>query len=182
MLSHWKESMTNLDSKLKSRDITLSTKVRLIKAMVFLVVMYGCESWPQRKLSTKGLMLLNCAVGKDSWEPLGQQGDPTSPSKGRSVLGVHWSDWCWSWNSKTVATSGKELTHWKRSWSWEGLGARGEGDNRGWDGWMASQTWTWVWSLGDGDGQGGLACWCPWVRKESDTTEGLKWTKWNWRF
>ena len=64
----------------------------------------------------------------------------------RSVLGVHWRDWCWSWNSNTLATSHEELTHWKRPWCWEGLGAGGEGDDRGWDGWMASPTrWTWVW-------------------------------------
>ena len=58
--------MTNLDSILKSRDITLPTKVRLVKAMVFPVVMYGCESWTVKKLSTKELMLLNCGVGEDS--------------------------------------------------------------------------------------------------------------------
>ena len=51
-----------------------------------------------------------------------------------------------SWNSSTLATSCEELTHWKRLWCWEGLGAGGEGDDRGWDGWMASPTWwTWVW-------------------------------------
>ena len=58
--------MTNLDSILKSRDITLSKKVHLVKAMVFPVVMYGCESWTIRKLSAEELMLLNCGVGKDS--------------------------------------------------------------------------------------------------------------------
>ena len=58
--------MTNLDNILKSRDITLSAKVHLVKAMVFPVVMYGCESWTIRKLSTKILMLLNCGVGEDS--------------------------------------------------------------------------------------------------------------------
>ena len=64
----------------------------------------------------------------------------------RSVLGVHCKDWCWSWNSSTLANSCKELTHWKRPWCWEGLGAGGEGDDRGWDGWMASLTrWTGVW-------------------------------------
>ena len=58
----------------------------------------------------------------------------------------HWKDWCWSWNSNTLATSCEELTHWKRPWYWEGLGEGGEGDNRGWDGWMASLTQrTWVW-------------------------------------
>ena len=58
--------MTNLDSILKSRDITLLTKVCLVKAMVFSGVMYGCESWTIKKLSTKELMLLKCGVGEDS--------------------------------------------------------------------------------------------------------------------
>ena len=134
--------MTNLDSIFKSRDITLPIKVRLVKAMVFPVVMYGL--W--RKLSAEELMLLSCGVGEDSWESLGLQGDPTSPFWRRSVLGVHWKDWCWSWNSNTLATWCKELTHLKRPWCWKRLGAGGEGDDRGWDGWMASPTrWMWVW-------------------------------------
>ena len=58
--------MTNLDSILKSRDITLPTKVRLIKAIVFSVVLYGCESWTVKKVSAEELMLLNCGVGEDS--------------------------------------------------------------------------------------------------------------------
>ena len=91
-------------------------------------------------------MLLNCGVGEDSWESLGLERDPTSPSSRRSVLGVHWKDWCWSWNSNILATSCEELTHWKRPWCWERLRAGGEGVDRGWDGWMASLTWwTWVW-------------------------------------
>ena len=71
--------MTNLDSILKSRDISLPTKVHLVKAMVFPVIMYGCESWTIKKLSAEELMLLNCGVGEDSWESLGLQGDPPSP-------------------------------------------------------------------------------------------------------
>ena len=99
-----------------------------------------------RKLSAKELMLLNCGVREDSWVSLGLQGDPTSPFWRRSTLGFLWKDWCWSWNSSTLATSCEELTHWKRLWCWEGLEAGGEGDDRGWDGWMASRTqWTWVW-------------------------------------
>ena len=122
-----------------------------------------------RKLSTKELMPLNCGVGEDSWESLGLQGDPTSPFWRRSALGFLffyfifklyiivlvlpnikmgflWREWCWSWNSSTLATSCEELTHWKRLWFWVGLGAGGEGDDRGWDGWMASLTrWIWVW-------------------------------------
>ena len=61
-----RKAMTNLDSILKSRDITLLTKVHLVKAMIFPVVKYGCESWLQRKLSAEELMLLNCGVGEDS--------------------------------------------------------------------------------------------------------------------
>ena len=71
--------MANLESILKSRDTTWPTKIRLVKAMLFPVVMYGCESWTI-KLRTEELMLLKCGVGEDSWEPLGLQGDPTSPS------------------------------------------------------------------------------------------------------
>ena len=62
------------------------------------------------------------------------------------ILSIHWKDWCWSWSSSTLATWYKELTHLKRPWYWERLRAGGEGDDRGWDGWMASPTrWTWVW-------------------------------------
>ena len=75
-----RKPMKNLDSILKSRDITLPTKVHLVKAMVFPVVMYGYESWTKRKLSTKELILLNCGVGEDSQESLAQQGDQTSQS------------------------------------------------------------------------------------------------------
>ena len=91
-------------------------------------------------------MLLNCGVGEDSWESLGLQGDPTSPFWRRSVLIVYWEDWCWSWNSNILATWCEELTHLKRPWCWERLKVGEEGDDRGWDGWMASPTQrTWVW-------------------------------------
>ena len=74
-----RKSMTNLDSVLKSGDITLPTKVHLVKTMFFPVVIYGCESWTMRK--AEELMLLNSGVGEDSWESLGQQGDQTSQSE-----------------------------------------------------------------------------------------------------
>ena len=65
----------------------------------------------------------------------------------KSVLNIHWKDWCWSWNSNILATWCEELTPWKRLWCWERLKAGGEGDDRGWDGWMASPArWTWVWT------------------------------------
>ena len=75
-----RRAMTNLDSILKNRDITLPTNVCVVKTMVFPVGMYGCKSWIIKKLSAEELMLLNCDVGEDSWEFLGLQGDPTSPS------------------------------------------------------------------------------------------------------
>ena len=92
-------------------------------------------------------MLLNCGIGEVSRESLGLQGDQTSQSYRKSVLDKHWKDWGWSWSSNTLATWCKELTCWKRPWCWERWKAEGEGDDRGWDGWMASPTrWTWVWA------------------------------------
>ena len=70
------------------------------KSYGFPVVLYGCESWTI-KPSTKELMLLNCGVGEDSWEYLGLQGDLTSQSWRKSVLNIHWKDWCWSWSVST---------------------------------------------------------------------------------
>ena len=100
---------------------------------------------------------------------------PVNP-KGNQSLNIHWKDWCWSWNSNTLATWCEELTPWKRAWCWERSKAGGEGDNRGWDGWMASLTqWTWVW-----------ASWGSWwwIGKPgvlqsmgSDRTEQLNWTE-----
>ena len=74
-----RKAMTNLDSILKNRDITMLTKVRLVKAMVFPVVMYGYESWTTKKAECRRIDALNCGVGEDSWEPLGLQ-DQTSQS------------------------------------------------------------------------------------------------------
>ena len=166
--------MTNLDSLLKSIDITLPTKFCLVKAMVFPVVMYGCESWTVKKAERRiDAFELWC------WRRLGLQWDPTSPFWRRSVLGVHWKDWCWSWNSNTLATSSEELTHWKRPWCWKGLGAGGKGDDRGWVGWMAAPTqWTWVW-VNSGSwwwtGRPGVLLFM--ALQKSDTTEQLNWTE-----
>ena len=96
----------------------------------------------------------------------------------KSVLNIHWKDGCWSWNSNTLATWCEELTHWKRPCCWERLKAGGEGDDRGWDGWMASPIrWTWVWVSSRSWWQGILACYSPWGNKESDSTERLNWTE-----
>jgi len=91
-------------------------------------------------------MLLNCGVWRRLLRvPWTARMSNQSILK-KSVLGIHWKEWCWSWKSNTLATSCEGLTHWKRPWCWEGLEAEGEGNDRGWDGWMASPTWwTWVW-------------------------------------
>ena len=94
----------------------------------------------------KNLTLLNCGVGEDSWESLGNarrsnQSILKEISPGCSLEGL-----MLKLKLQSLATSCEELTHWKRPWCWEGLGAGEEGDDRGWDGWMASLTqWTWVW-------------------------------------
>ena len=123
----------------------LQKKVHLVKSLVFPLVMYGRESWTVKKAECQRIDAFELWCW-DSWESPGLQGDPTIPFWRRSVLGVHWKDWCWSWNSNTLATSCEELTHCKRPWYWEELGAGGKGDDRGWDGWMVSLTrCTWVW-------------------------------------
>ena len=139
--------MTILHSILESRDIILPTKVCLVKAMVFPVVMYGCESWSIKKAEHRidafelwcwrRLFIVPWTARRSNKSILKESVLP-SP--------VHWKDWCWSWNSSTLATWCEELTHLKRPWCWERLRAGGEGDDREWDGWMASLTqWTWVW-------------------------------------
>ena len=80
-----RKAMTNLDSVLKSKDITLPTEVHIVKTMIFPVVLHRCESWTIRRLSAKELMLSNCGAGEDSWESLGQQGDPTFNPKGNQL-------------------------------------------------------------------------------------------------
>ena len=139
--------MTILDSILKSRDITLPTKVHLVKAMVFPVSMYGCESWYIKKAEHWRIDAF------ELWHWRGVLRVPwTARRSNQSIVkeitpDIHWKDECWSWNSNTLATRCKELTHWKRPWCWERLKVGGEGDDRGWDGWMASPTWwTWIWA------------------------------------
>ena len=137
--------MTNLDSILKSRDITLPTKVHLVKAMVFPVVMYGCENWTVKKAERRR----TDAFELWCWRRLlrvpwtARRSDQSILR--RSVLDVHWKDWCRSWNSNTWATSCEGWLIGKYPDAGV-LGAGGEGDDRGSDGWMASPTrWTWVW-------------------------------------
>ena len=143
--------MTNLDSKLKSRDITLPTKVHRVKVMVFPVVMYGCESWTIVKAERWRIDAFELRCWRRhlrvTW---------TARRSNQSILKeispkYSLEGWCWSWNSNTLATWCEELTHWKRPWCWERLKAgRRRGQQRMASpfpmSWMASPTqWTWVW-------------------------------------
>ena len=138
--------MTNLDSILKSRDITLSTKVCLVKTMVFPVVIYGYELDYKESWVLKNWCIWTVVLEKTLESPLDCREIQPVHHKRKSVLNIYWKNWCWSWNSNTLATWCEELTHWKRPWCWERLKAGGKGDDRRWDGWMASPAqWTWVW-------------------------------------
>ena len=119
--------MTNLDSMLKSRDITLPTNVHLVKAFVFPVVMYGCESWTIKKAKHWRIDAFELWCWRRLLRVPWTEGDPAIQSQRKSDLNIHWKDWCWSWNSNTLATWWEELTHWKTPWCWEWLKMGGEG-------------------------------------------------------
>ena len=142
--------MTNLDSILKNRDITLLTKVHLVKAMVFPVVMYRCENWTIKKTEHGRIDAFELWCWRRLLRVLWTaRRSNQSILIFRSVLNIHWKNWCWSWNANILATWCEELAHWKRPRCWERLKA-GERDDRGWDGWMESPAWwTWV-SLSSG--------------------------------
>ena len=145
-----RKAMTNLDSILKNRDVTLLTKVCIVKAMVFQVVMYECVSWTIKKAEHqridafelwcwRRLLRVPWTARRSNQSILKE----ISPEYSFIVL----KEWCWSWNSNTLATLCKEQTQWKIPWCWERLKAGGEGNDKGWDGWMVSLSqWTWVWA------------------------------------
>ena len=144
-----RKAMTNLNSILKSRAITLPTKFCLIlssqcydfsSSHVWLWELDYKESWAPENWCFE----LWCwrRFFRVPWTAR-----RSNQSTLKQIIGmIHWKDWGWSWNSNILATWCEELTHWKRPWCWERLKA-GEGDDRGWDHWMASPTqWTWVWT------------------------------------
>ena len=134
--------MTNLHSVLKNRGITLPTKIHIVKAMVFPVVINGCESWILKKAEHRTdhfeLWYLRRLL-----RVLGQCRDQSGQSYWKSTVNILWKDWCWSWFSDTLGTWCEELIYWKRPWCWEKSRAGGEDGDKGWDSWMASLTqWT----------------------------------------
>ena len=165
-----RQVMTKLDSILKSRDITLPTNVLLVKTMVFPVVMYGCESWTIKKAEHQR---------NDAFVVL--QETLESPLDCKEIQPVHPKEnQSWMFIGRTNAEA-ETPTFWPpngKNWligkdpdagKTEG---GGEGDDRGWDGWMASLTgWTLVWvTSGFGDGQGILSCCSPRSHKELGIT------------
>ena len=138
--------MTNLDSIFKSRDIPLPTKVHLVKTMVFPIIMCGCESWTIEKAECQRIDAFELWCWWRLLRVPWTAGRSKQSIWRKSVLNIHWKEWCWSWNSNSLATWWEELTHLKIPWCWQRLKAGGEGDDRGWDGWITSPTrWTWVW-------------------------------------
>jgi len=138
--------MTNLDSISESRHITLPTKVHLVKAVVFPVVMYGCESWTIKKAEHRRIdafelwcwrrLLRVSWTARRSNQYILKEISPEYSLEGLMLK-----------LTNTLATWCEELTHLKRPWCWEGLKVGGEVDDRGWDGCIASPTQqTWVWA------------------------------------
>ena len=166
--------MTNLDSIFKSRNITLLTKVRLVKAMVFPVVMYGCESWTIKKAEHFWTVVLEKtleslldyreiqpvhSIGDQSWVFIGMTDvEAESP--------LLWSPDAKSWLIWKDPDAGKD-------WGQEEKGMT-EDEMAGWHHWFDEHGFGWI--PGVGDGQGGLVCCGSWGHKESDTTERLNWT------
>ena len=142
-----KKAMTTLDSILKSWDITLPAKVCVVKAMIFPVVMYGCESWTIKKAECQRIDGFELWCWRRLFWVLWTARRSNQSILRKSVLNIHERTDVEAEAPILWLPDAKKPTHWKRPWCWEGLGAGGEGDNRGWDGWMASPTWwTWVWA------------------------------------
>jgi len=145
MLAPWKKSYDQPRQYIKIQAHYYAAHI--VKAMVFPVVVYGCESWTIKKAECQKI---------DAFELWCWRRLPRVPWTARRSnqsilkeinLNIHWKDWCWSRSSSTLAMWSEELTHWKRPWCWERLKAGREGDDRGWDGWMASPTQRWrVWA------------------------------------
>ena len=172
--------MTNLDSILKSRDITLPKKVHLVKAMVFPVVMYGCESWTVKKAEHWRID----AFELWSWRRLLRV--PWTARRSNQSIPKEISPEC-SLEGLMLKLKLQYFGHlmrrtWKRLWYLKGLGAEGEGDDRGRDGWMASLTrWTWVW-VNSGSwwwtGRPGVLRFMESQRVGYDWATKLNWTEW----
>ena len=139
-----RKNMTNLDSMLKSRDITIADKAAYNQSYgfssfhIWMWELAECQRMDAFELWC-GRRLLKSALDSKEIKPV-------NPKKKKSTMNIHWKDWCWSWRSNILATCYKEPTHWEEPWCWERLKTKGEGDDRGWNGWIALLIqWTWIW-------------------------------------
>ena len=141
-----RKARANLDSILKSRDITLQAKVQIVKAMIFPVVMHECETWTTKKAENERTDAFNLWcwgrhlkfpwTARRSNQSILKEIKPDDSLEGLTL----------KLNSNTLATWCEELTHWKRPWCWERLKAKG-GDGRQWDGYIALLIqWIWIWA------------------------------------
>ena len=175
------KAMTNLDSILKSKDITLSTKVHLIKAMIFPLLMYGCESWTIKKAEHWRIECFWTVVLEKTLErpldckeiqPVHPKGDKSWVFIGRTdaeaETPIFWLHYVKNWLIWKDSDAGKD-------WKWEK--GTTEDEMVGWHHRLNGHGFGWT--PGAGDGQGGLACCDSWGHKESDTTERLNWTELN---
>ena len=173
--------MTNLDSIFKSRDITLPTKVRLVKAMVFPVIMYGCEIWTVKKAERQRIdafelwcwrkLLRVPWTARRSSQSILKEISPGYSLEGMmlklKLTPVLWPPHVTSWLIGKDSDAG-------RDWGQEEKGATAD-EMAGWHHWLDGHESEWT--PGNGDGQGGLACCYSWGHKELDTTEQLNWTE-----
>ena len=114
--------------------MTFTFTFHLVRAMVFPVVMYWCESWTIKKAECRRIHAFELWCWRRLLRVPWLVRRSNQSILKESMLNIHWKDWCWSWNSSTLATWCKLPAHWKRPWSWERLKAGGEGDGRGCDG------------------------------------------------
>ena len=163
--------MTNWDSILKGRDIILWTKVHIVKAIVFPIVMYRCESQTIKKASTKELMFSNCGAGEDSWKSLGSKIKPVNPTGNQPWIFIGRTDaeaeapilWPPDVKSQLIGKNPDAGKDW---------GQEKERGDRGWDMVGRHHRLKWhefEWTLRN-SGQRSLVCFSPWGCKESDTT------------
>ena len=124
---------------------SIQTHVHLVKAMVFPVFIYGCEIWTVNKAEHRRIDAFELWCWRRLFRVPWTARRSNQSFRKESVLNIHWKNWCWNWNCNTLATCCEELTHGKSPWRWERWRAGREGDDRVWDGWMASPTqWAWV--------------------------------------
>ena len=176
--------MTNLDSILKSRDITLPTKVRLVKAMVFPLVMYGCESWTVKKAECRRIDAFELWY----WRRL-LRVPWTARRSNQSILkeispGMSLEGMMLKLKLQYFGHLMRRVDSLEKTLMLGGIGGRRrrERQRMRWLDGITDSGCESEWTLGVGDGQGGLACCDSWGHKESDTTERLNWTELNWNF